>query len=74
MAPQKHDHGRLYRAKIVPFQGPPEFGEWFGNESDLISAMKQTTRRIGNSYYCESKMITCPECDVGEDPKVIATL
>jgi hypothetical protein len=71
---KKHNHGRLYRAKIVPFRGPPEYGEWFSTESDLRFAMQNTSRPIGNRYYCESKMLTCAECDVDESPKVIAAL
>lgn len=71
---RNHNHGSLYRAKIVPFHGPPEYGEWFSSESDLRSAMKERPRLLGRRYYCESKIITCAECDVNEGPKVIATL
>ena len=74
MAAKKHDHGRLYRAKIVPFRGSPEYGDWFSTESELRSVMQRITRPIGNRYYCESKMIACSECDVDESPRVIATL
>jgi hypothetical protein len=71
---KKHNHGRLYRAKIVPFRGPTEYGDWFSTESDLRSAIQKETRLIGSRYYCESKMLTCSECDINEGPKVIATL
>jgi hypothetical protein len=71
---KKHNHGFLYRAKIVPFQGPAEYGEWFSSESDLRSAMRETRRLLGHRYYCESKTLTCAECDVNEGPKVIAML
>lgn len=74
MEARKHNHGHLYRAKIVPFRGSPEYGEWFSTESDLRSAMQKTPRVLGNRYYCESKILTCAECDVKEAPKVIATL
>ncbi len=76
--PKKHNHGCLYRAKVVPFTGAPEYGEWFHSESALRSAMRDLTRQIGKRYYCETKQITCAECESadGEDnkPKVIATL
>ena len=74
MEAKKHNHGRLYRAKIVPFRGPPEYGEWFDTEAGLRSAMSLAARLIGNRYYCESKMLTCAECDANEVPRVIATL
>jgi hypothetical protein len=71
---KKHRHGLLYRAKIAPYRGPTEYGEWFSSESALRSAMREVTRNIGSKYYCETKMISCAECEVDENPKVIATL
>jgi len=71
---KKHAHGRLYRAKIAPFSGPTEYGEWFGSEAALRSAMGEVARDIGKRYYCEAKMIHCAECEVDESPKVIAAL
>ena len=72
--PKKHAHGRLYRAKITPFSGPTEYGEWFGSEAMLRGAMSGIARDIGKRYYCEAKLIHCAECEVDEDPKVIAVL
>jgi len=74
LEPKKHNHGQMYRAKIVPSIGPPEYGEWFGTEADLRSAMRGLTRSIGKRYYCETKMIACSECEGGEAAKVISTL
>jgi hypothetical protein len=71
---KKHAHGYLYRAKIAPFRGPTEYGEWFSSEAALRSAMKETARDIGKKYYCEAKTISCAECEVDENPKVIAAL
>jgi len=70
----KHDHGHLFRAKITPFGGAPEYGEWFHSESALRAAMKDVIRALGKRYYCEAKAITCAECDANENPRVIATL
>lgn len=70
----KHDHGEMYRAKIVPFGGAPEYGEWFGTESDVRSAARELTRRLGTRYYCEVKKIACCECEADEEPRVIAPL
>jgi hypothetical protein len=72
--PRKHNHGHLYRAKVVPFAGAPEYGEWFHSESALRSSMDGVARKLGQRYYCETKVITCPECERDESPKVIATL
>ena len=72
--PTKHNHGHLFRAKIVPFTGAPVYGEWFHSESALRSAMRTVVRGIGKRYYCETKVITCVECEKEEDPRVIATL
>jgi len=77
--PKKHHHGYLFRAKVVPFTGAPEYGEWFHSESALRSAMREVARRIGTRYYCETKLITCAECEAAgcesdHKPKVIATL
>ena len=71
---KKHDHGRVYRWKIVPFAGPPEYGEWLGTESDVRAAMRGLARAVGMRYYCETKSITCPECDIDEAPRVIDSL
>jgi len=71
---KQHDHGQMFRCKIVPFTGPPEYGEWFGTESDVIAAMRSLVRNLGARYYCETKMITCPECDADESAKVISAL
>lgn len=71
---RKHNHGQMYRAKVVPFTGPPEYGEWFSTEADLRAAMRSLDRNIGSRYYCEAKMIACGECEVDERAKVISTL
>ena len=70
----KHDHGQLFRAKVTPYGGVPEYGEWFHSESALRAAMKDVARELGKRYYCEVKTITCAECDANENPRVIATL
>ena len=67
----KHNHGRMYRCKIVPFAKPAEYGEWLGTESEVKAAL---VRSLGARYYCEMKMITCAECNVDGDAKVIAAL
>jgi hypothetical protein len=71
-----HNHGRVYRAKIVSAAGRTEFGEWFNSEKELRNAMQVVTRAIGKRYYCESKMVTCTQrgCDVDPTPRVITTL
>lgn len=71
-----HNHGRVYRAKIVRADGGTEYGEWFNTEKELRSEMQWVTRVIGKRYYCESKMVNCgqPRCDVDPTPRVIATL
>jgi len=74
MQQKKHAHGHVYRAKIAPFSGPAEYGEWFGSEAALRSSMSGVTRDIGKRYYCEAKMMHCAECEVDEKPKVIAAL
>jgi hypothetical protein len=71
---EKHNHGQLYRAKIVPYAGQPRYGEWFGTESDLRTSMREQARPLGTKYYCETKMIGCAECQVDEHAKVICTL
>ena len=71
---KKHDHGQMYRWKIVPFTGPPEYGEWLGTENDVRAALQSLTRNVGGRYYCEMKSITCPECDKDEGAKVICAL
>jgi hypothetical protein len=74
MEQKKHTHGNLYRAKIAPFSGPIQYGEWFGSEAALRTAMRDLARDIGSRYYCEAKPIGCEECQVDEKPKVIAAL
>ena len=71
---KKHAHGNLYRAKIAPFSGPIQYGEWFGSEAALRAAMRDQARDIGSRYHCEAKPIGCEECGVEEKPKVIAAL
>jgi hypothetical protein len=71
---KKHTHGQVYRAKIAPFSGPTEYGEWFASEAALRSSMKDVARAIGKRYYCETKVMPCAECEVDEKPRVIATL
>jgi hypothetical protein len=71
---KKHSHGHLYRAKIAPFSGPIEYGEWFPSETLLRAAMSSIARDIGKRYYCEAKSIHCAECEVDEKPQVIAAL
>ena len=74
LKPKKHAHGKMYRAKIVPFRGPAEYGDWFCTESELRAAMRGLIRNIGTRYYCEAKLIGCSECEVDEPAKVICTL
>jgi hypothetical protein len=71
-----HNHGRVYRAKIVNADGRTEYGKWFNTEKDLRDAMQGVTRAIGKRYYCEAKMVNCtqPECDIDPNPRVITTL
>jgi hypothetical protein len=71
-----HNHGRVYRAKIVSTDGRTEYGEWFNSEKELRDAIKGVTRAIGKRYYCEAKMVNCtqPGCDVDPTPRVITTL
>jgi hypothetical protein len=71
-----HNHGRVYRAKIVSANGRTEHGEWFNTEKELRDAMQVVTRAIGKRYYCEAKMVNCmqPGCDVDPTPRVITTL
>jgi hypothetical protein len=71
-----HNHGRVYRAKIVSTDGRTEYGEWFNTEKELRDAIKGVTRAIGKRYYCEAKMVNCtqPGCDVDPTPRVITTL
>jgi hypothetical protein len=74
MASKKHMHGHLYRVKVAPFSGPPEFGEWFESEAAVRTALSEKARDIGKRYYCEAIAIHCAECEVDEHPKVIAAL
>jgi hypothetical protein len=72
--PKRHNHGRMYRCKIVLPTGLTEYGEWFGTESDVRAAMANLVRSLGARYYCEMKMISCPECNADEGAKVISAL
>jgi hypothetical protein len=74
MNEKKHAHGYLYRAKIAPFSGPAEYGEWFSSEAMLRSSMREVARDIGKRYYCEAMTIHCAQCEVDEKPRVIAVL
>ena len=74
MESKKHKHGQMYRAKIVPFKGLPEYGDWFCTESELRTAMQGLIRKIGTRYYCEAKQIGCSECEVDESARVISAL
>lgn len=74
MEPKKHKHGQMYRAKIVPSGGPPEYGEWFCTESEVRAVMRRLIRNVGTRYYCEAKQIGCTECKVDERARVISTL
>lgn len=71
-----HNHGRVYRAKIVSDDGDTEFSDWFDTEEELGSAMQMTKRQVGKRYYCESKLVGCldPQCDVDETIRVISSL
>jgi hypothetical protein len=71
-----HNHGHVYRAKIVSSNGQPEYSEWFNTEKELRAAMQGVTRAMGKRYYCEAKMVNCtqPGCDVDQMPRVIASL
>ena len=70
----KHNHGRMYRAKIVPFSGPTEFGPWFSTESEVRTDMDTQRRNIGSKYYCETKTISCPECEADDKARVVGML
>ena len=35
-----HNHGRVYRAKIVSADGRTEYDEWFNTEKELRDAMQ----------------------------------
>jgi len=71
---KKHDHGQMYRLKIAPIVGPPAYGDWCGTETDVRAAMRSMARNLGERYYCETKRITCAECDAEEPAKVISSL
>jgi hypothetical protein len=70
----KHDHGRMYRCKTVSLDGLPEYGEWFGTESDLRAAMVGVVRELGKKYYCETTKISCTACDAGGSAAVVSVL
>jgi hypothetical protein len=71
-----HNHGRVYRAKIVSADGRTEHGEWFNTEKELRDTMQGVARAIGKRYYCEAKVVNCtqPGCDIDPTPRVITTL
>ena len=64
----------MFRAKIVPYAGATEYGEWFASELEVRLAMEKLPRALGSRYYCEMQMIACAQCSVDEDAKVIASL
>jgi hypothetical protein len=70
-----HNHGRVYRAKIVKAQ-TDEPSTTSGSTPKKSDAMQGVTRAIGKRYYCEAKMVNCtqPGCDVDPTPRVITTL
>jgi hypothetical protein len=72
--PKPHNHGRMYRCKMVPFKGATEYGEWFATELEVQTAMRSLVRKLGTRYYCETRKTTCPECEAGEGEKVISVL
>jgi hypothetical protein len=71
-----HDHGHIYRAKIVSTDGRTEYSDWFNTEKELRDAMQKVNRALGKRYYCEAKCVQCtePGCDVDPTPRVIAAL
>jgi hypothetical protein len=71
-----HNHGYVYRAKIVGSDGQAEYSDWFNTEQALRDSMRGVTRNIGKKYYCEAKMLPCTqaECDADQKPRVIASL
>jgi hypothetical protein len=71
---RKHNHGQMYRLKMVPFGRPPQFGEWLGTEADVRTALESVARNVGGRYYCEMKAITCPECSADQPARVICAL
>jgi hypothetical protein len=64
----------MFRAKIVPYSGVNEYGEWYASEIEVRAAMEKLKRALGSRYYCEMQMIACETCSVSEDAKVIAIL
>lgn len=74
LEPKQHNHGRSYRCKMVPFAGPNEYGEWFATESEVRNALRNSVRKLGTRYYCETRKTTCPECEAEGDAKVISVL
>jgi hypothetical protein len=70
-----HNHGQIYRAKIVSIDGRTEYGEWFESAPPRDS-MQGVTRALGKRYCCEAKRVRCTErsCDVDPTPRVIASL
>jgi hypothetical protein len=71
---KRHNHGRMFRCKIVPFNGPAQYGEWLGSELEVSLSRRSLGRKIGERYYCEAKTLTCPECHTEESPKVISAI
>lgn len=71
---RQHNHGQMYRCKVVPFTGPTEYGEWFATESEVQAVMRSLVRKLGARYYCETRKTTCPECEADGAAKVISAL
>jgi hypothetical protein len=71
-----HNHGQIYRAKIVSIDGRTEYGDWFDSEKELRDSMQGVTRALAKRYYCEAKRVRCTErsCDVDPTPRVTASL
>ena len=71
-----HNHGQIFRAKIVSSDGRTEYGEWFYTEKELRKSMHGVTRALGKRYYCEAKRVPCTErsCNVDPTPRVIDAL
>ena len=54
-----HDHGHIYRAKIVSTDGRTEYSDWFNTEKELRDAMQRVNRVLGKRYCCEAKRVQC---------------
>ena len=71
---KKHNHGRMYRCKIVPFSGKTEYGEWLDTGKKVQAVVSHLVRTIGTRYYCEMKTITCSGCEADERTRVVSAL